>query len=62
MTDIAIYEALHEAQRLFIGREGETPHGDTVIKATLRTLAGMQLGILMIEARAEQTPQPPDPE
>lgn len=62
MSDQDIYEALHQAQRLFIGRTAETVHGETVIKATLKTLSGMQLGILLIEAKAGQTPLPRDPE
>lgn len=62
LSDREIYDLLHEAQRLFIGRSGETTHGETVIKATLKTLSGMQLGILLIEAKAGQTPLPRDPE
>ena len=62
MTDLEIYDQLHEALRPFLNRIGETPHGDTVIKAAVKTLSGLQLGILMIEAKAAQTPQPPDPE
>ncbi|MDB6454697.1 hypothetical protein [Falsirhodobacter sp. 20TX0035] len=59
MTDQEIYEALHDALRPFFGRSGATPHGDTVIKATIKALSGMQIGLLMIEAKGEQTPPPP---
>lgn len=62
MTDLEIYDTLHEAIRPFLNRTGETPHGDTVIKAAIKALSGLQLGILLIEAKGEQTPPPPAPE
>lgn len=61
LSDLQIYDLLHDALRPFLNKEGETPHGDTVIKATVKALSGMQLGILMIEAKNASGP-PPKPE
>lgn len=61
LSDIQIYDRLHAALAHLSGHTGQTPHGDTTIKAAIKTLSALQLALVMIEAKGEQTPQPPDP-
>lgn len=57
MTDLEIYDALHEAIRPLMHKTGETPHGDAVIKAAIKAISGLQLGLLMIEAKNAPPPE-----
>lgn len=59
MTDMEIYDALHQSLMPLLGQTGETPHGDTALKAAVKALSGLQIGVLLM---AERKPLPRDPE
>jgi hypothetical protein len=61
LTDVEAYDRLHEAL-LSLGKEpGETTHGDTAIQAARRTLAMLQVGLLVIMEKSK-APEPPSDE
>lgn len=61
LDDHAIYDRLHQSLAHLRGHTGETKHGDATLQAAVKTLAALQLALVMIEAKGEQTPLPPAP-